>query len=973
MMKKTLACLLAVLQLMLLAPMTAQAANRAETPVLNETIVGAMQFGTFSFASGITAPDGKTQWEGADYVKPFFYSDDYFAAPSYDAAPAEKALTWRELPDAALVTASMDFSLAAFGSNEHVLANNFSDYSKCAEDYLRQCGFTDLAVNDNPDAAAEDSFNRFPSKDSIGVVIGKKEITVWNGSKNETCTLIAVGVRGGGYAGEWASNLTIGQSGRHLGFERSSQKVLATLRSYLRSHGVTAKDHVKYWITGYSRGGAVANLAAGDIAAAPETYLAAKQDVYGYTFEAPSAAVVSEDPDGTVYPNIHNVLNRMDAVPRVSPAEFGNRRLGVDYYVPDHTNNDRMADYYTRMYRVLETIATGYDMETDPVVKNANPETYPYDRPVEIYNFSLQALVSDMSSMGLQPYRDWRGFPIGTKDGEGYSLYLDEFLDRFVSAFIRSRAWDYNPAAPTAPITVTDPLTHRQNYGDPARGIEEGLRTLSSIALGKPGATMGGAFSGIGSAIPGIILPAGQLLLKLKANYDLVPTEAGAQSMAKDVESILKSILLQSEDFKAHERDVNEAAEALSPVLTRLFLYDRMQTGSQYLGTLLKYAGDQIIVSHISEQVAAWNESVDENYVGGYRALTVPKAADVKLVQFRACLDDALSFDGKGVLIAEARDGEMLQRLDQRVTVSADGDTQTIRFPAFLDVRAEITLPDGAGTQKLPLWLEGLQPADGRTSWRADFDRDPASGNILQNTVRYDQSLTSAAEPGMEQVNSTDIALNAGETLLLTCGRTTSPIEGAEQGNFALAVRSNRHNCPSKDFTDVDRSAESWSHAAIDWAVQKKITNGTSPTTFSPDKACTRAEAVTFLWRFAGSPKVSGAENPFRDVRDDDWYAEAVRWAVKEGITKGTSENTFSPDETCTRGQIVTFLWRMNGEPKAKAAGSFSDVAASDYFAPAVSWAVEEGVTNGVSDTLFAPNDNCTRAHIVTFLYRSVH
>ena len=156
------------------------------------------------------------------------------------------------------------------------------------------------------------------------------------------------------------------------------------------------------------------------------------------------------------------------------------------------------------------------------------------------------------------------------------------------------------------------------------------------------------------------------------------------------------------------EAEVTTAVKALSPVLTRLFLYDRMQTGSQYLGTLLKYAGDQIIVSHISEQVQAWNESVDENYVGGYRALTVPKEADVKLILFREGVDDALSFDGKGVLIAEARDGEMLQRLDQRVTVTADGNMQAIRFPAFLDVRAEITLPDGAGTQKLPLWLVGM-------------------------------------------------------------------------------------------------------------------------------------------------------------------------------------------------------------------------------------------------------------------------
>ncbi len=966
MMKKTLACLLAVLQLVLLAPMTAQAA-RTETPVLNETIVGTMQFGTFSFASGVTLPDGKTHWDGGDYVKPFFYSDDYFAAPSYDAVPAERALTWRELPNAALVTASADLSLAAFGSNEHILDGDYSEYSRCAEAYLAKCGFTDLAVNNDPDPAAENSFNRFPSKDSIGVVLGKKQITVWNGRKNETCTLIAVGVRGGGYAGEWASNLTIGQSGRHLGFDRSAQKVLGTLRDYLRSQGITAKDHVKYWITGYSRGGAVANLAAGDIASAPNVYFAAKKDIYAYTFECPRAAVDAEDPDGTAFPCIHNILNRMDAVPRVSPAEFGNTRLGVDYYLPDHTNTDRIADYYTRMYRVLEALSPGYGGEIDTVVKNANPETYPYDRPVEIYNFSLQALVTDFNSKGLQPYRDWRGEPIGNKDGAGYSLYIDEFLDKFVTAFVSSRAWDYDPAHPTAAIQGTDPMTHRRNYGDPARGIEEGLRTLCAAALSKPGSSLGDAFSGIGSAIPSIILPAGQLLLKLLANYDLMPTEVGAQSMARDVESILKSILLQSEDFRAHEAEVNAAAAALSPVLTRLFLYDRMQTGSQYLGTLLKYAGDQIIVAHISELGEAWSESLDEDYVGRYRAITLPREADVKLVQFREGLDDALSFDGKGVLIAEAQDGRMLQQLDQRVTASAKGGVQTIRFPAYLDIRAEISLPDRAGTKALPLQLDGLQPAEDRTSWRTDYERNAANGNILPESIRLCEALTPAAEPGMEEISGADISLSVGETLLLTCGKTTSSIEGPTQGEFALSVR---HNCPSRDFTDVDRSIGSWSHAAIDWAVLKRVTNGTSDTTFSPDKACTRAEAVTFLWRFAGRPEVKGVQNPFADVRDGLWYSDAVRWAVKEGITKGTSETTFSPDETCSRCQIVTLLWRMNGEPKAKEASGFADVAAGDYFASAVSWAVEEGITNGVEKTLFAPHGDCTRAHIVTFLYR---
>ena len=223
----------------------------------------------------------------------------------------------------------------------------------------------------------------------------------------------------------------------------------------------------------------------------------------------------------------------------------------------------------------------------------------------------------------------------------------------------------------------------------------------------------------------------------------------------------------------------------------------------------------------------------------------------------------------------------------------------------------------------------------------------------------------------MEEINRTDVSLADGDTLLLCCSKTTSDYETAVQGRFTLTVRKGEENCPSRDFTDVDRSAESWSHAAIDWAVRKEITNGTSPTIFSPDKACTRAEAVTFLWRFAGCPAVKDTETPFTDVGDDDWFTDAVHWAVQKGITNGTSETTFSPGQTCTRGQIVTLLWRMNGEPAAKADGSFSDVAASDYFASAVNWAVEKGVTNGVDDTHFAPNDDCTRAHIVTFLYRA--
>lgn len=168
-------------------------------------------------------------------------------------------------------------------------------------------------------------------------------------------------------------------------------------------------------------------------------------------------------------------------------------------------------------------------------------------------------------------------------------------------------------------------------------------------------------------------------------------------------------------------------------------------------------------------------------------------------------------------------------------------------------------------------------------------------------------------------------------------------------------------------FVDVPTGA--YYYDAVAWAVENGVTNGTSATTFGPDITCTRAQMVTFLWRAAGSPKPENTVNPFTDVSASAYYYDAVLWAVGEGITKGTSATTFSPDVTVTRGQTVTFLWRYDGSP-AVSGGSFADVPADAYYASAVAWAVSEGVTNGTGATTFSPDADCTRAQIVTFLYR---
>ena len=168
----------------------------------------------------------------------------------------------------------------------------------------------------------------------------------------------------------------------------------------------------------------------------------------------------------------------------------------------------------------------------------------------------------------------------------------------------------------------------------------------------------------------------------------------------------------------------------------------------------------------------------------------------------------------------------------------------------------------------------------------------------------------------------------------------------------------------------IDVPAGAYYHDAVLWAAEKGIALGTDATHFSPDGSCTRAQAVTFLWRAAGCPTPKGSEMPFADVVKGSYYEQAVLWAVENGITNGTSAAAFSPDAICTRAQAITFLWRSQGMPEVGATNPFTDVASGEYYYNAVLWAVKNGITNGTSATTFSPDADCTRAQNVTFLYR---
>ena len=192
-------------------------------------------------------------------------------------------------------------------------------------------------------------------------------------------------------------------------------------------------------------------------------------------------------------------------------------------------------------------------------------------------------------------------------------------------------------------------------------------------------------------------------------------------------------------------------------------------------------------------------------------------------------------------------------------------------------------------------------------------------------------------------------------------------------GNFLDGfVRLTEQTVQTKAFDDVQDPAKFY-YEPVYWAVAHNpvITTGTSETAFSPNKACTRAQVVTFLWRAAGEPEPKSTNCPFTDVKESGFYYKAMLWAVENGITAGTSETTFSPNKTATRAQVVTFLHRFAGEPEPESTDCpFTDVKESGFYYKAMLWAVENEITNGISATAFGPNKDCTRGHVVTFLYR---
>ena len=263
-------------------------------------------------------------------------------------------------------------------------------------------------------------------------------------------------------------------------------------------------------------------------------------------------------------------------------------------------------------------------------------------------------------------------------------------------------------------------------------------------------------------------------------------------------------------------------------------------------------------------------------------------------------------------------------------------------------------------------------PASATVLVKSDKTKTPTEGFIPTNTAERAAGFKAYLNGGVQGFAYKENGMN----VVLFANSLTHKVhqrdEYAYLSNFlfsSVLSDKNYDGSASLPFTDV--ADDAYYADAVVWAVAKNITSGATATTFAPNAGCTRGQMVTFLWRANGSPEPKSMTTSFTDVKSGAYYEKAVAWAVENNVTTGTSSTTFSPDASVTRAQAVTFQWRAAGAPAAEGTNAFADVSASAFYAPAVQWAVNAGVTTGTSDTTFSPNSNCLRAQIVSFLYRA--
>ena len=441
-----------------------------------------------------------------------------------------------------------------------------------------------------------------------------------------------------------------------------------------------------------------------------------------------------------------------------------------------------------------------------------------------------------------------------------------------------------------------------------------------------------------------------QIAIALALNADRYTAETWA-----NVEAALAAAQAVAADDAATQEAVDAAAEALAAAIAAL---EKLPLTDE---EALRAAQEAAEAAEAAAEAAANAEAAAEEAL----AAAEEAAANAEIDREAAEAAKAEAEEAQAAAeAAQAAAEEAQAAAEEAAAAAAANDTAAAAAAAEAAKRAqeiaELYEQVAAAKAEMALYLAQIKDASDST----EEDREAAEAAELACAQYYAMiQLIQFAEDSSVQGEELEAALEAG----LEAIQAAETVEAVET---ALAEAMAAIYALYSPFVDVVPG--SFYADPVAWAVENGITNGTSATTFGPNDECMRAHVVTFLWRAAGSPEPTSNENPFTDVKETDFFYKAVLWAVENGITNGLTATTFGPTAYCNRAQVVTFLYRAMGEPEVNAtANPFTDVTAGSWYEAPVLWAVENGITNGLSATAFGPESICNRAQIVTFLYRA--
>lgn len=605
-----------------------------------DDIINGKKTGTFMFPSD-DEESKKNPEKKQDYAATYYYDDNYFSTEATIYNPS-------------LSTMSLCFALSAFGSNLDG-TTNYKNKSRNAKALLDAIGFKDIETNK--------FFTEKPSEDSMGVIIGHKDIMV----EETPYTLIALATRGGGYEAEWAGNFTIGASGQHQGFETAKKEAYRFLDEYINAHKDDFQDNVKIWMAGYSRAGATANMLAGQLD--DDKYIAgidlSKEDIYAYCFEPPMGAMFSDVLPISNYDNIHNIVNPSDLVPKVAPRVWSFARYGVDEpVIPTRLTSSNRADYDAMLekFKALNTAGSNESL-TNGGTKHI------------VDTFQAKKI-----DVGVDVNFDWGHWEkrIGWLDIPYYVYVNDTTIDPHL---ISDDGKDMSAFLDDVILSLAVGIGDRENY---TQNLQAAMRLVMAETLG------GGYESYKWDKVPDILY---KKLLDhlLDLAYQLVVDGVnGVENLV--MEYLVESIEEAGIDLDAYASIPGALGEALLS-LVRTIVASVLVSGGNDLITLAYNAG-KLFFAHYPELCLAWLQMQDVNYTPGgdrlfvidaYRIIRINCPVDIEVLdEARTCvarfIDDVPQDTGSTIVAAYTSDGEKViylpadQDYDIRIVATEDGE-----------------------------------------------------------------------------------------------------------------------------------------------------------------------------------------------------------------------------------------------------------------------------------------------------------